>query len=96
MMDTNPGRKNKTDNTPFYEKPENVTTSADIIKEARQSITGLRPVSTKRPFTPRDDRRLFGTASSRNPETRPPSAFSKLKQQDSFMDKTPVHSKVNL
>ncbi|KAI1897608.1 hypothetical protein AGOR_G00085020 [Albula goreensis] len=49
-------------------------TSAEIIQEARRS---LRTVSTQRPFTPRNDKRqLFGQASSRSSEGRPPSTFS--------------------
>lgn len=63
---------------PFYQPPENIPTSTEIINDARQSINTrpLREVITKRPFTPREDRRsLFGPASTRNPETRPPSAF---------------------
>ncbi|XP_022081750.1 armadillo repeat-containing protein 2-like isoform X2 [Acanthaster planci] len=59
---------------PFYEKPANVETSSDIIKEARSS---LRTVCTKRPFTPQDDKRtLFGGSPSKSPSDRPPSAFS--------------------
>ncbi|KAM5282884.1 armadillo repeat-containing protein 2 isoform 3-T6 [Hipposideros larvatus] len=49
-------------------------TSAEIISEARNA---LRTVRTQRPFTPREDqRKLFGPASSRTPENRPPSSFS--------------------
>lgn len=48
-------------------------TSAEIINEARNA---LRSVRTQRPFTPREDqRKLFGPASSRTPENRPPSSF---------------------
>ncbi|XP_043921248.1 armadillo repeat-containing protein 2 isoform X2 [Protopterus annectens] len=48
--------------------------SSEIISEARHS---LRILKTQRPFTPREDqRKLFGTSSSRTPENRPPSAFS--------------------
>uniref|UniRef100_A0A8C2LWH0 Armadillo repeat containing 2 n=1 Tax=Cricetulus griseus TaxID=10029 RepID=A0A8C2LWH0_CRIGR len=48
-------------------------TSAEIISEARNA---LRAVRTQRPFTPREDqRKLFGPASSRAPENRPPSSF---------------------
>ncbi|XP_066469356.1 armadillo repeat-containing protein 2 [Tiliqua scincoides] len=49
-------------------------TSAEIINEARNTLRTLR---TQRPFTPREEqRKLFGSASSRAPENRPPSAFS--------------------
>lgn len=59
---------------PFYRpsvaKPK---TSAEIISEARNA---LRTVRTQRPFTPQEDqRKLFGPASSRTPENRPPSSF---------------------
>lgn len=48
-------------------------TSAEIINEARNTLRTLR---TQRPFTPREEqRKLFGSASSRAPENRPPSAF---------------------
>ncbi|XP_067402669.1 armadillo repeat-containing protein 2 isoform X2 [Emydura macquarii macquarii] len=60
---------------PFY-RPSvpKQKTSAEIINEARNSLRTLR---TQRPFTPRDDqRKLFGSASSRTPENRPPSTFS--------------------
>ncbi|XP_062980883.1 armadillo repeat-containing protein 2 [Elgaria multicarinata webbii] len=49
-------------------------TSAEIINDARKALRTLR---TQRPFTPREEqRKLFGSASSRTPENRPPSAFS--------------------
>uniref|UniRef100_UPI00398F4AE3 armadillo repeat-containing protein 2 isoform X3 n=1 Tax=Pristiophorus japonicus TaxID=55135 RepID=UPI00398F4AE3 len=49
-------------------------TSAEIISEARSS---LRILKTQRPCTPKDDqRKLFGSTSSRTPENRPPSTFS--------------------
>ncbi|KAJ8397633.1 hypothetical protein AAFF_G00436320 [Aldrovandia affinis] len=59
---------------PFYLSPcLKRKTSAEIISEARRS---LRTVNTQRPFTPRDDqRKLFGQASSRSSEGRPPSTF---------------------
>lgn len=48
-------------------------TSAEIINEARNALRTLR---TRRPFTPREEqRKLFGSASSRTPENRPPSSF---------------------
>ncbi|XP_056674623.1 armadillo repeat-containing protein 2 isoform X3 [Monodelphis domestica] len=60
---------------PFYRR--SVTkqkTSAEIISEARNA---LRTVRTQRPFTPREDqRKLFGPASSRTADNRPPSSFS--------------------
>ncbi|KAJ8355668.1 hypothetical protein SKAU_G00184620 [Synaphobranchus kaupii] len=60
---------------PFYLSPcPKRKTSAEIINEARRS---LRTVSTRRPFTPKDDQRhLFGQTSSRASEGRPPSTFS--------------------
>ncbi|XP_071997921.1 armadillo repeat-containing protein 2 isoform X3 [Engystomops pustulosus] len=60
---------------PFYKPPNPAQkTSAEIINEARNS---LRTLKTKRPFTPREDqRKLFGTLSSRTPDNRPPSSFS--------------------
>ncbi|EMP38034.1 Armadillo repeat-containing protein 2 [Chelonia mydas] len=60
---------------PFY-RPSvpKQKTSAEIINEARNALRTLR---TQRPFTPREDqRKLFGSASSRTPENRPPSTFS--------------------
>ncbi|CAM4649590.1 unnamed protein product [Lepidochelys kempii] len=60
---------------PFYRPlvPKQKT-SAEIINEARNALRTLR---TQRPFTPREDqRKLFGSASSRTPENRPPSTFS--------------------
>ncbi|XP_013385883.1 armadillo repeat-containing protein 2-like [Lingula anatina] len=58
----------------FYETPEHVKTSAKIVNEARSS---LRTVKTNRPFTPKpEERTLFGSASNRDPQNRPPSAFS--------------------
>ncbi|KAL6032372.1 hypothetical protein STEG23_029799 [Scotinomys teguina] len=57
-------------------------TSAEIISEAR---TALRAVRTQRPFTPREDqRKLFGPASSRTPENRPPSSFRSVSDGASF------------
>ncbi|XP_048153255.1 armadillo repeat-containing protein 2 isoform X2 [Corvus hawaiiensis] len=60
---------------PFYRlsvaKP---TTSSDIVNEARGA---LRTVRTQRPFTPADEqRKLFGSRSSRCPQNRPASVFS--------------------
>ncbi|NXA97309.1 ARMC2 protein, partial [Melanocharis versteri] len=60
---------------PFYwlsgAKPK---TSAEIVNEARDA---LRTVKTQRPFTPTDEqRKLFGSQSSRCPQNRPPSVFS--------------------
>lgn len=58
----------------FYKPPLAVQkTSAEIINEARNTLRILR---TQRPFTPKEEqRKLFGSASSRTPENRPPSAF---------------------
>ncbi|NXC44696.1 ARMC2 protein, partial [Penelope pileata] len=49
-------------------------TSPEMINEGRNVLRTLR---TQRPFTPTEDRRkLFGSASSRAPQNRPPSVFS--------------------
>ncbi|XP_041354443.1 armadillo repeat-containing protein 2-like [Gigantopelta aegis] len=73
---------------PFYELPEKVKPSSKIINEARCS---LRSVVTKRPFTPRDDKRtLFPVSTSRNPESRPPSAFSLNSRHFDGPDSRPV------
>ncbi|KAM4784552.1 armadillo repeat-containing protein 2 isoform 3-T4 [Cyanocitta cristata] len=60
---------------PFYQlsvaKP---MTSSDIVNEARDA---LRTVRTQRLFTPTDEqRKLFGSRSSRCPQNRPASVFS--------------------
>ncbi|XP_020605577.1 armadillo repeat-containing protein 2-like [Orbicella faveolata] len=65
-------RGEKASNRPFYatEGP----TSANIVADARSSI---RPLDTKRPFTPvESNRTLFGRSSVKPYEGRPPSAFS--------------------
>lgn len=67
------GRK-KTQERAFYEKQTDKESSADIISEARAA---LRTVPTRRPFTPREDKRtLFSGSTMREPTERPPSAFS--------------------
>ncbi|KAM6279566.1 armadillo repeat-containing protein 2 isoform 2-T3 [Porphyrio hochstetteri] len=49
-------------------------TSSEIINEARSV---LQTVRTRRPFTPTENqRKLFGSGSSRAPQNRPPSVFS--------------------
>ncbi|NXR16188.1 ARMC2 protein, partial [Semnornis frantzii] len=49
-------------------------TSAEIVSEARVALRTLR---TQRPLTPAEDqRKLFGSGSSRPPQSRPPSVFS--------------------
>jgi hypothetical protein len=75
---------------PFYAPPPNIKkTSAEIISEARASIirenegvriestrmaASIRPLNTKRPFTPRERQRtLFGSAHKST--CRPPSSF---------------------
>ncbi|NXL98042.1 ARMC2 protein, partial [Tyrannus savana] len=69
----------KTENTkkaePFYWlSVAKQKTSSEIINEARNV---LRAVGTRRPFTPTDgQRKLFGSGSSRGPQSRPPSVFS--------------------
>ncbi|XP_071455226.1 armadillo repeat-containing protein 2 [Hetaerina americana] len=72
----------------FYELPNSVRSSAEIISEARIEMAGkrsgmvamapggIRAVDTKRPFTPRESQRtLFGRA-GRVGVSRPPSAVS--------------------
>ncbi|NXJ13931.1 ARMC2 protein, partial [Odontophorus gujanensis] len=60
---------------PFYRPPvSKQKTSSEIINEARRV---LRTRRTQRPFTPAEDqRKLFGSGSSRAPQNRPPSVFS--------------------
>ncbi|NWX90729.1 ARMC2 protein, partial [Nothoprocta pentlandii] len=60
---------------PFYRlSMPRQKTSSEIINEARSVLRTLR---TRRPFTPTEDqRKLFGSGSSRTPENRPPSVFS--------------------
>ncbi|EDL04993.1 mCG122424, isoform CRA_a [Mus musculus] len=72
MLSSNDQKLEKLDS--FYRPPvSKQRTSAEIISEARNA---LRTVRTQRPFTPREDqRKLFGPASSRSPENRPPSSF---------------------
>ncbi|NXC69524.1 ARMC2 protein, partial [Anhinga anhinga] len=69
----------KTKNTekaePFYRlSVPKQKSSSEIINEARNVLRTLR---TRRPFTPAEDqRKLFGSGSSRAPQNRPPSVFS--------------------
>ncbi|NXA38482.1 ARMC2 protein, partial [Eudromia elegans] len=60
---------------PFYRlSMPKQKTSSEIINEARNALRTLR---TQRPFTPTENqRKLFGSGSSRTPENRPPSVFS--------------------
>lgn len=60
---------------PFYRlSVSKQKTSSEIINEARSVLRTLR---TQRPFTPAEDqRKLFGSGSSRAPQNRPPSVFS--------------------
>ncbi|XP_045454247.1 armadillo repeat-containing protein 2 [Melitaea cinxia] len=72
---------------PFYAPPRRKT-SAEIISEARAAISAemsnitsgpglsaLRPLRTRRPFTPREPQRTLFTERARKKDTRPPSAF---------------------
>ncbi|CAH0402830.1 unnamed protein product [Chilo suppressalis] len=71
---------------PFYAPPRRKT-SAEIISEARAALYGemsgsgsgsggaLRPLRTRRPFTPREPQRTLFTERARNTDPRPPSAF---------------------
>ncbi|XP_045197949.2 armadillo repeat-containing protein 2-like isoform X2 [Mercenaria mercenaria] len=72
-MEPQPPRKPK-ENRPFYAPPEDKPIAVQIINEARSSLKELK---TKRPFTPRDERRtLFGSRPVNTSDNRPPSAFS--------------------
>lgn len=65
---------------PFYSPPTRHygQTPSEIIREARASVmspptTGIKPVLTSRPFTPKDrERVLFGNVKRLS---RPPSSF---------------------
>ncbi|XP_072934563.1 armadillo repeat-containing protein 2 [Epargyreus clarus] len=72
---------------PFYAPPRRKT-SAEIISEARAAICAemntssggaaageLRPLRTRRPFTPREPQRTLFTERARKRDARPPSAF---------------------
>ncbi|NXP12737.1 ARMC2 protein, partial [Thinocorus orbignyianus] len=66
--------KNTEKAEPFYRLSVPKKTSSEIINEARNV---LRTLSTRRPFTPTENqRKLFGSGSSRAPQNRPPSVFS--------------------
>ncbi|XP_059471767.1 armadillo repeat-containing protein 2 [Neocloeon triangulifer] len=69
----------KVSGPPFYATPPSKKTSAEIINEARAAVglrVGMKAVSTKRPFTPRDKQRsLFG---KNRGSQRPPSSISSL------------------
>ncbi|NXV14569.1 ARMC2 protein, partial [Cepphus grylle] len=67
--------KNTEKAEPFYRlSVPKKKTSSEIINEARNVLRTLR---TRRPFTPTEDqRKLFGSGSSRPPQSRPPSVFS--------------------
>ncbi|XP_029889499.1 armadillo repeat-containing protein 2 isoform X1 [Aquila chrysaetos chrysaetos] len=67
--------KNTEKAEPFYRlSVPKQKTSSEIINEARNVLRTLR---TRRPFTPTEDqRKLFGSRSSRAPQNRPPSVFS--------------------
>ncbi|NXW85870.1 ARMC2 protein, partial [Alopecoenas beccarii] len=66
--------KNTQKAEPFYRLSVPKQTSSEIINEARNVLRTLR---TGRPFTPTEDqRKLFGSGSSRAPQNRPPSVFS--------------------
>ncbi|XP_068016600.1 armadillo repeat-containing protein 2 [Melanerpes formicivorus] len=60
---------------PFYRlSVPRQKSSSEIVSEARNA---LRTLGTRRPLTPAEDqRKLFGSASSRAPQSRPPSVFS--------------------
>ncbi|XP_032506999.1 armadillo repeat-containing protein 2 isoform X2 [Phocoena sinus] len=87
MLSPNDKKLEKLD--PFYRPSvSEQKTSAEIISEARNA---LRTVRTQRPFTPREDqRKLFGRASSRTPENRPPSSFSVHASSFESSDSRPI------
>ncbi|XP_026912943.2 armadillo repeat-containing protein 2 isoform X3 [Acinonyx jubatus] len=89
MLSPNDKKLEKLD--PFYRPSmSKQKTSAEIISEARNA---LRTVRTQRPFTPREDqRKLFGPASSRTPENRPPSSFSLHASSFESSDTRPISS----
>ncbi|NXI45912.1 ARMC2 protein, partial [Galbula dea] len=63
-------------------------TSSDVINEARNVLRTLR---TQRPLTPAEDqRKLFGSGSSRAPQSRPPSDFSLHASSFDFAESRPV------
>nr|XP_005551594.2 armadillo repeat-containing protein 2 isoform X3 [Macaca fascicularis] len=74
---------------PFYRSSvSKQKTSAEIISEARNA---LRTVRTQRPFTPQEaQRKLFGPASSRTSENRPPSSFSLHASSFESSDSRPI------
>ncbi|XP_026367464.2 armadillo repeat-containing protein 2 [Ursus arctos] len=87
MLSPNDKKLEKLD--PFYRPSmSKQKTSAEIISEARNA---LRAVGTQRPFTPRENqRKLFGPASSRTPENRPPSSFSLHASSFESSDSRPI------
>ncbi|XP_042530963.1 armadillo repeat-containing protein 2 [Dipodomys spectabilis] len=76
---------------PFYQPSvAKLKTSAEIISEARNA---LRTLKTQRPFTPQEDqRKLFGSSSSRTQENRPPSTFSLHASSFELPDSRPISS----
>ncbi|XP_058291434.1 armadillo repeat-containing protein 2 isoform X2 [Hylobates moloch] len=74
---------------PFYRPSvSKQKTSAEIISEARNA---LRTVRTQRPLTPQEaQRKLFGPASSRTSENRPPSSFSLHASSFESSDSRPI------
>ncbi|XP_017352872.1 armadillo repeat-containing protein 2 isoform X2 [Cebus imitator] len=87
MLSPNDKKLGKLD--PFYRPSvSKQKTSAEIISEARNA---LRTVRTQRPFTPQEDqRKLFGPASSRTLENRPPSSFSLHASSFESSDSRPI------
>lgn len=78
---SSPSAVRKSKDVPFYQVPEDRLhlAPARIVSEAKSAISvksGLRPLATRRPETPREEQRqLFGEQSVRDPKNRPPSAF---------------------
>ncbi|KAM9297532.1 armadillo repeat-containing protein 2 [Morus bassanus] len=81
--------KNTEKAEPFYRlSVPKQKTSSEIINEARSV---LRTLGTQRPFTPAEDqRKLFGSGSSRAPQNRPPSVFSLHASSFNLAESRPV------
>ncbi|NXX25427.1 ARMC2 protein, partial [Nicator chloris] len=79
---------------PFYWlSAAKLKTSSEIVSEARDA---LRTVKTQRPVTPTDEqRKLFGSQSSRCPQSRSPSVFSFSTSSSESSESRP-HSGVRL
>ncbi|XP_050309639.1 armadillo repeat-containing protein 2 isoform X2 [Anthonomus grandis grandis] len=102
--------KNPVNFSPGYSDGQSSTrkTSAEIINEARLAIkecqnpetsyssSGIKPLQTQRPFTPRDkERHLYGSKKAKG--DRPPSSFSlRYLQNETDLPVTPPDKSSNL